>query len=107
MRTLDLTEAAAFLGLHPHTLQARAKAGQIPGAKIGREWSSEVDWHTFRHTFASWHVMSGTPLEVLQKLGGWSDMRMLMKYAHLAPEFVARYANNAKPWSQKAAMGVA
>lgn len=25
MRTLDLAEAAAFLGLHPHTLQARAQ----------------------------------------------------------------------------------
>ena len=32
MRTLDLAEAAAFLGLHPHTLQARAKAGQVPGS---------------------------------------------------------------------------
>lgn len=83
------------------------KKWETPDGKKHREWSSEVDWHTFRHTFASWHVMSGTPLEVLQKLGGWSDMRMLMKYAHLAPEFVARYANNAKPWSQKAAMGVA
>lgn len=33
MRTLDLTEAAAFLGIHPNTLQARAKSGAIPGAK--------------------------------------------------------------------------
>ena len=38
MRTLDLAEAAAFLGLHPHTLQARAKAGTVPGAKVGKEW---------------------------------------------------------------------
>lgn len=35
MNTLDLAAAAAFLGLHPHTLQARAKAGEIPGAKVG------------------------------------------------------------------------
>ncbi|MBK7767397.1 MAG: helix-turn-helix domain-containing protein [Sulfuritalea sp.] len=38
MRTLDLREAAGFLGLHPNTLQARAKAGLVPGAKIGKEW---------------------------------------------------------------------
>ena len=38
MRTLDLAAAAAFLGLHPHTLQARAKAGEIPGAKVGKAW---------------------------------------------------------------------
>lgn len=36
--TFDLDEAAAFLKLHPKTLQARAKAGTIPGAKLGRRW---------------------------------------------------------------------
>ena len=35
MNTIDIAAAAAFLGLHPHTLQARAKAGEIPGAKVG------------------------------------------------------------------------
>ena len=38
MNTFDLQEAARFLGIHPHTLQARAKAGIIPGAKLGKEW---------------------------------------------------------------------
>ena len=33
-----LKEAAEFLGLHPVTLQQRAKSGVIPGAKIGRSW---------------------------------------------------------------------
>jgi hypothetical protein len=44
MRTLDLREAAEFLGIHPNTLQARAKAGLAPGAKIGKQWRFlEVD----------------------------------------------------------------
>lgn len=38
MNSLDLRAAAQFLGLHPNTLQARAKAGLIPGSKIGKEW---------------------------------------------------------------------
>lgn len=38
MTTLDLAAAAAFLGLHPDTLADRARAGIIPGAKIGKEW---------------------------------------------------------------------
>jgi len=36
--SLDLTEAAAFLGLHPDTLRERAAEGKIPGAKLGKEW---------------------------------------------------------------------
>lgn len=59
-------------------------------------------WHDLRHTWASWHVMSGTPLEVLQKLGGWSSLAMVMRYAHLAPDHLAGFANNAKPWQPMA-----
>ena len=37
--TLNLTEAAAFLHLHPNTVQERAKRGIIPGAaKPGKCW---------------------------------------------------------------------
>ena len=51
-------------------------------------------WHDLRHTWASWHVMNSTPLEVLMKLGGWNSLDMVMRYAHLAPGFIARYAQN-------------
>lgn len=57
----------------------------------------QFTWHGLRHTWASWHVMNGTPLEVLQKLGGWSSLSMVMRYAHLSPGHLAQYANNAKP----------
>ena len=36
--TMNITEAASFLGLHVETLRQRAAAGVIPGAKIGRSW---------------------------------------------------------------------
>ena len=37
-RTLGLIEAAALLRIHKDTLQRRARAGAIPGAKIGKQW---------------------------------------------------------------------
>ncbi|MEN9316035.1 MAG: hypothetical protein RIS35_2428, partial [Pseudomonadota bacterium] len=52
-------------------------------------------WHDLRHTWASWHVQSGTPLGVLQKLGGWASLDMVQRYAHFAPEHLAAYADNA------------
>jgi hypothetical protein len=51
-------------------------------------------WHDLRHTWASWHIQNGTPIHVLQELGGWSDIRMVQRYAHLAPEHLACYADN-------------
>lgn len=50
-------------------------------------------WHDLRHTWASWHVQSGTPLHVLQELGGWSTAEMVQKYAHLNCEHLAAYAD--------------
>lgn len=51
-------------------------------------------WHGLRHTWATWHVQNGTPLDVLQKLGGWKDLRMVMNYAHHAPSYLASFAGN-------------
>lgn len=39
-------------------------------------------WHDLRHTWASWHVQAGTPLPILQELGGWSSFAMVQRYAH-------------------------
>ena len=38
MKTLALSEAAAFLKMHPEEVRRRAKFGAIPGAKAGRAW---------------------------------------------------------------------
>lgn len=41
-------------------------------------------WHDLRHTFASWHAMAGTPMNVLQELGAWATPAMVQRYAHLS-----------------------
>ena len=49
-------------------------------------------FHDLRHTWASWHVQAGTPLQVLMELGGWSDMKMVLRYAHLGRSHLSEYA---------------
>jgi integrase len=60
---------------------------------LDRAGIDNVCWHGLRHTWASWHVQAGTPLNVLQELGGWSDYKMVLRYSHLAPEHLAEHAN--------------
>lgn len=54
----------------------------------------DFTFHDWRHTWASWHVQRGTPLHVLQELGGWESIEMVQKYAHLGRSHVARWASN-------------
>jgi len=65
-------------------VEALKRAGIEPG----------FTFHDLRHTWASWHVMGGTPLEVLRQLGGWAGMDMVLRYAHLSPGYVSGYAEN-------------
>ena len=39
-----------------------------------------------RHTWASWHVQNGTPLQELMELGSWASFEMVLRYAHLAAD---------------------
>lgn len=64
---------------------------------VKRAGIAPVRWHDLRHTWASWHVMNGTPLAVLKELGGWATLEQVMIYAHLAPSHVAQFAANARP----------
>jgi len=46
-------------------------------------------FHDLRHTFASWLAMEGVPLSTIGKLLGHKTPQMTMRYAHLAPEYLA------------------
>ncbi len=49
-------------------------------------------WHDLRHTWASRHAQSGTPLHVLQELGGWKSAEMVRRYAHLSTAHLKAHA---------------
>lgn len=65
-----------------NTWEAACKRAGVPGFRF----------HDLRHTWASWHAMAGTPLSVLQELGGWHSPQMVQRYAHLSPEHLAQAA---------------
>jgi len=60
-------------------------------ADVGIE---DFRWHDLRHTWASWHVQSGTPLHALQELGGWTSYEMVQRYAHLSAAHLEGFAEN-------------
>ena len=49
-------------------------------------------WHDLRHTWASWLVQNGTPLNVVQEMGAWESEGMVRRYAHLAPAQLVQHA---------------
>ncbi len=44
-----------------------------------------VNFHTFRHTFATWMRRAGTDVQGLVATGNWRDPRSAARYAHVVP----------------------
>lgn len=45
--------------------------------------------HDWRHDWAARHVMAGTDLETLRRMGGWSSLRMVQRYASVSIDHMA------------------
>ncbi|MEY0977166.1 tyrosine-type recombinase/integrase [Providencia rettgeri] len=55
---------------------------------------TDFTFHDLRHTWASWHAQSGTPLMVLKEMGGWETLEMVQKYAHFSGQHLTKYSEH-------------
>ncbi len=78
---------------------ANGAAFKLAARTAGVPW---LRWHDLRHTWASWHIQTGTPLHVLQELGGWKSYEMVRRYAHLNPSHLAAYAEHGRGIARRA-----
>ena len=72
---------------------ANGASFRLAAQNAGVPW---LRWHDLRHTWASWHIQSGTPIHVLQELGGWASYEMVRRYAHLSPAHLAAHAEHGR-----------
>ena len=89
MRKNALTPGALLVGLGPQASGRVFKTRYIQTAynnAVAAAKLDDVNFHTLRHTFASWAMMRGVSLKELQELLGHTTLAMTMRYAHLAPE---------------------
>jgi integrase len=93
-----LAALQSTLGQHPRwcfTFAARRiqKSSTAWDRARRRAGIEDFRFHDLRHTWASWHVQSGTSLPELMELGGWKSYEMVLRYAHLAPEKLSSVAS--------------
>ena len=69
--------------LYPHYVTRRFKHY---ATKAGLP--EDAHFHSLRHTCASWLVMRGAPLQIVQRVLGHSSSQVTERYAHFAPGVV-------------------
>ena len=93
------------LGIYLEQVHKSAKGEYVfpqptgePWKDVHRAWNSALErsginrhvrFHDLRHTFASHFMMSGGNILHLQKILGHSDLKLTLRYAHLAPDFMS------------------
>lgn len=82
----------SFVFTQPNGKPVKSISSRIWKNALSQAGIVDFRWHDLRHTWASWLVQAGVPLAALQEMGGWENVGMVQKYAHLAPEHLHGHA---------------
>ena len=64
------------------------------GTALRKSHILDFRFHDLRHTFASWLVMKGVDLTTIKELLGHKDIKMTLRYSHLAPSHIRNAVEN-------------
>lgn len=99
------------LGVLKQYRKQHAGKGELFGLScLAKSWArlmvkakiEDFRFHDLRHTFASKLVMAGVDLNTVRELLGHGDIKMTLRYAHLAPEHKAAAVEKLVPIHKRA-----
>jgi integrase len=77
-----------FEGRSSHK-QGRHLNVALPAIVVSVSASGIQEVAALRRAWATFHMQAGTPLHVVQEVGGWASPQMVQRYAHLTPGHLA------------------
>ena len=78
-----------YVFYNPKTLKPYYEIKKSFAAALKKAHILDFRFHDLRHTFASWLVMGGIDLTTVKELLGHKDVKMTLRYSHLAASHIS------------------